>query len=236
MAKRVLVDFDGVLAQYDGWKGPQHLGDPILGAQEAMQVLAENFELVCFTTRDPESVEEWLKRNSFPVMQVTDTKLPAVVLIDDRVIEFRGEWSVQLLDRISNFRTYWEPGAAQFRTMSPPTNFDALAHLVSISPAMLARRFHELYQQMAPSAGYETRPESRVPYDQLKSQLRLLMETVCAHLMYSMRLPDVVDGVNNLFQEVNLYENETKRWAEKVEKLEAELQALKGAKDGEKEG
>lgn len=39
----------------------------------------------------------------------------------------------------------------------------------------IARRFHEVYEQLAPQYGYDTRVESRVPFDSLGSDLRLLM-------------------------------------------------------------
>ena len=35
--KHVYVDFDGVLAEYDGWKGPEHLGAPRPGAKEFLE-------------------------------------------------------------------------------------------------------------------------------------------------------------------------------------------------------
>lgn len=44
----------------------------------------------------------------------------------------------------------------------------------------LARRFHELYEDMAPAAGYETRRETRVPWDDLPPNNRFLMVSVCA--------------------------------------------------------
>lgn len=37
--KTICVDFDGVIAQYDGFKGNDIFGDPIDGVQSAMEVL-----------------------------------------------------------------------------------------------------------------------------------------------------------------------------------------------------
>lgn len=48
---RVCVDLDGVLAQYDGWKGLDFTGDPIPGAVEFTRRLAEFAEIVIYTTR-----------------------------------------------------------------------------------------------------------------------------------------------------------------------------------------
>jgi len=46
----------------------------------------------------------------------------------------------------------------------------------------LARAFHETYEGLAPQFGYETREQSRVPWDEVPAPNRLLMIAVCAHL------------------------------------------------------
>jgi hypothetical protein len=48
---RVCVDLDGVLAQYDGWRGLDFTGPPIPGAVEFTRKLSEFAEVVIFTTR-----------------------------------------------------------------------------------------------------------------------------------------------------------------------------------------
>lgn len=106
--KTLLVDFDGVLAQYSGWKGPEELGPPLTKARSAMHLLAKDYTLVCFTTRDPQYVEPWLKRHGFPHMRVTNRKDPAYLQIDDRAICFQGEWTNELLEQIKHFRPWWE--------------------------------------------------------------------------------------------------------------------------------
>lgn len=47
----VCVDLDGVLAQYDGWKGIKFLGDPIPGAVEMTHALSQFADVIVFTTR-----------------------------------------------------------------------------------------------------------------------------------------------------------------------------------------
>jgi hypothetical protein len=37
--KHVCVDFDGVLAEYTGWKGPDHLGAPRAGAKHFLGII-----------------------------------------------------------------------------------------------------------------------------------------------------------------------------------------------------
>ncbi len=49
-------------------------------------------------------------------------------------------------------------------------------------PEHMAELFHETYERLAPSYGYETRPESRKPWEELPENLRELMTAVCAEL------------------------------------------------------
>ena len=52
-----------------------------------------------------------------------------------------------------------------------------------MSPDQLARRFHETYERLAPSFGYETRKASAVPWEDVPEQNRALMTAVCAELL-----------------------------------------------------
>lgn len=52
MKKTVLVDLDGVLADYSkGWQGVDKIGDPIPGAVEFTKVLSRFARVVIYTTR-----------------------------------------------------------------------------------------------------------------------------------------------------------------------------------------
>lgn len=46
-----------------------------------------------------------------------------------------------------------------------------------------ARLFHEVYERLAPNFGYETRPASQVPFDQLSANLQNLMVAVCEEVL-----------------------------------------------------
>jgi hypothetical protein len=50
----------------------------------------------------------------------------------------------------------------------------AIAVIVD-SPEDLARRFHEAYERLAPSHGYETREATAVPWDDVPEDNRNLM-------------------------------------------------------------
>ncbi len=56
----------------------------------------------------------------------------------------------------------------------------------------LARRFHEAYERLAPSYGYETRAESAVPWDQVPDQNRALMVAVCNEILTPLFTAEIV--------------------------------------------
>ncbi len=89
----ILVDLDGTLAHYDGWHGPDHIGEPIPLMQErVMKWLSENKTVIIFTARAsvPDQIpiiKEWLKKNGFGDLHVTNQKgFDAVSIYDDRAV------------------------------------------------------------------------------------------------------------------------------------------------------
>ena len=101
---RVCVDLDGVLARYDGWRGPEHIGDPLPGAVEFVRELSEFAEVVVYTSRCTPSdegeqraadasaaiaqVTKWLEQHAFPCREVYAArgKPHAHAFIDDRAV------------------------------------------------------------------------------------------------------------------------------------------------------
>lgn len=49
--KTIAVDFDGVLAEYDGWKGDDQLGSPRMDVVKVLKLLRQGMEDHC--TYDP---------------------------------------------------------------------------------------------------------------------------------------------------------------------------------------
>lgn len=58
-----------------------------------------------------------------------------------------------------------------------------------MTPEQLARNFHETYEALAPSFGYETRPETR-EFDPLSANGKLMI-AVCAVIL---RYPDQIEA------------------------------------------
>lgn len=117
--KTICVDFDGVIHRYDsGWEGVDQISDvPVDGAIEGLHKLCDDSEIqvAIYSSRssEPEGIEamkEWLdywegvwrehnhvhhqdgtwltERCEFPT-----SKPAAVVYIDDRGVNFDGDWS-----------------------------------------------------------------------------------------------------------------------------------------------
>jgi adenylylsulfate kinase len=95
--KTICIDFDGVVAQYDGWKGVDVFGELMPHTKEALHELSLwGHRLVLYTTRlKTPALEEYLKKNkiSYAFDAINDNshnppetsfKPIAEVYIDDR--------------------------------------------------------------------------------------------------------------------------------------------------------
>lgn len=90
------VDLDGTLAEYAGWKGPDHIGTPIPAMLVRVQAwIRDGFTVKVFTARAcvPEQVQpvkEWLARHGLADLEVTNVKdFGMVELWDDRCVRVR---------------------------------------------------------------------------------------------------------------------------------------------------
>lgn len=115
----VAVDLDGTLAEYDGWRGVEHFGEPFEGAKDFLTVLSSVAYVVVYTTRvNPEIndggsspeldecerrgdgllrrtlvgyVELWLKKHGLPYDEVYSGpgKPMAKAYVDDRAVRLQ---------------------------------------------------------------------------------------------------------------------------------------------------
>lgn len=107
MKPNICIDFDGVLNNYHGWEGEDHLSTPRKGAKEFLNTISQKYTITIFTVRDHEKVEEWLQKYNFTYNRISNVKEPAVAYIDDRAICFNGSYGY-LLDVLDNFKPYWD--------------------------------------------------------------------------------------------------------------------------------
>jgi hypothetical protein len=88
------VDLDGTLAVYEGWKGEEHIGEPVpLMLQRVKTWVAEGRRVKIFTARAygrehvVPIVHDWLVQHGLPPLEVTCVKDYACLEIwDDRAV------------------------------------------------------------------------------------------------------------------------------------------------------
>jgi hypothetical protein len=93
------LDFDGVIHWYrNGWKGIAVIDDdPVPGAKEFIENAQNYFTIVVFSSRSSseagiEAMQAWMEKHGFPPVKFAKDKPKAFLTIDDRAIQFKGEW------------------------------------------------------------------------------------------------------------------------------------------------
>ncbi len=88
------VDLDGTLAHYDGWKGKEHIGEPIGGMLfRVKKWIADGQKVKIFTARasEPEQIPYvmvWLEKHGIGGLEVTNVKdFAMIALYDDRAVQ-----------------------------------------------------------------------------------------------------------------------------------------------------
>ena len=71
-----------------------------------MSLVESGYTPVVFTTRNPELISDWLRNFGFPDIEVTNTKHPSLVYIDDRCVKFDGDFS-KLVSDLKEYDVYW---------------------------------------------------------------------------------------------------------------------------------
>ena len=114
----ICIDFDGVIHSYEkGWQGGVIYGTVVPGFFGWVERVRHQFELVIYSSRSKDEAgvvamsmwlherrNEWIKRSGQrdPVEPLTFTfaheKPPAWLTIDDRCIQFNGDWDDPELD------------------------------------------------------------------------------------------------------------------------------------------
>jgi hypothetical protein len=111
--KTIILDFDGVIHSYtSGWQGVTNIPDPpVEGVNEAIQELRKDYEVVVHSSRCHQeggikAIKEYLEKHNIKVDRVVRDKVPAIAQVDDRAINFDGEWSKKLIKTIKNFKPW----------------------------------------------------------------------------------------------------------------------------------
>jgi len=123
------VDLDGTLAVYDGWKGSEHIGEPIIPVlKHVKDLLHAGVEVRIFTARVQEgaraiaAIERWCLEHIGQVLTVTDRKDFSMVYgIDDRIVSVQRNTGVFLVEppSIQSIYDHWNPE----KSGAPPKEF-----------------------------------------------------------------------------------------------------------------
>ncbi len=107
--KTVLLDFDGVLNDYNGNYSDGEIEPLRDGALDFLERLSKEFKIILFTSRDLYLVNEWVIENNLwkYFEKITNIKEPAFLIVDDRCVRFNGDYN-QTLNDISNFKVWYK--------------------------------------------------------------------------------------------------------------------------------
>ncbi len=107
--KTILIDLDGVLNEYKGDFDKNSIPNIKQGAREFLEQISQSYEIKIFTTRNKLLTAKWLIANEIDtfISDITNTKDPAFLYIDDRCINFNGNFE-ELSAGIHNFKPYWK--------------------------------------------------------------------------------------------------------------------------------
>ncbi|MBD5401660.1 hypothetical protein HDR58_02505 [bacterium] len=107
--KTICIDFDGVLNNYNGWQGEDNLFEMKDGCDEFLNKVSKIYNITIFTTRKKSLVVEWLNKYKLSkyIENITDKKIPAEIYIDDRAVNFDGNYD-NTYSSIKEFLPYWK--------------------------------------------------------------------------------------------------------------------------------
>ena len=107
--KTILIDLDGVLNEYTGGFDKNYIPPMKAGAKDFLKSLSENYEIKLFTTRNKILATKWLVENDVDKYfeDITNTKDLAWLYIDDRCINFNGDFN-NLISSIDTFKPWYK--------------------------------------------------------------------------------------------------------------------------------
>lgn len=108
--KKILIDLDGVLNEYGNEPYDEnYIPDIKAGAVKFIENVSQFADLYLFTSRNLMLATKWLIKNNIDgyFKDVTNTKLPSFLYIDDRCICFNGVYE-DTFQQIKDFKVYWK--------------------------------------------------------------------------------------------------------------------------------
>lgn len=108
--KRVLlIDLDGVLNTYTGDFDKDFIPPIKDGAENFLKILSKDYEIKLFTTRNRLLASKWVFENHLDsyISDITNVKDLAYLHIDDRCLNFNGDYS-SMIKQIEEFKVWYK--------------------------------------------------------------------------------------------------------------------------------
>ena len=107
--KTILFDLDGVLNDYKGKYDKTYIPPIQDGAYELIKDLSVSYKIVIFTSRNLLLASKWIIANGLEnyVENVTNVKEAAYLIIDDRCINFKGDYK-ELKEKIEKCKVWYK--------------------------------------------------------------------------------------------------------------------------------
>lgn len=132
----IAVDFDGPIHSYTTpWINEHTIPDPPTdGSARALAALCKIFNVVihssrCRTPAGVLAVRDYMSKNGLPFHEVSATKPPAWLTIDDRVVCFDGRWG-DTLSGVENFIHFRDEGKPEEGKLSKISRLQHALHQV----------------------------------------------------------------------------------------------------------
>ena len=116
--RTIAFDFDGVIAQYNGFVSKEDIQQPNKKVVEAITLLKQKgFKILIHSTRGDVFLKNYCEKFSIPFDYINRRpdkegdnpgKPIAFVYVDDRAICYKGESAEDLVQEIETFKAYWE--------------------------------------------------------------------------------------------------------------------------------
>ena len=111
-------DFDGVIAQYDGFKGANHAEKPIKEVVKAIRILKkQGHKILIYSTRGNRFLKKYCQDYNIPIDYFNinpeqggenKNKPVAYAYIDDRAVNYHAQSAEKLVKELNNFEVYWK--------------------------------------------------------------------------------------------------------------------------------
>lgn len=149
--RTICIDIDGTISHYIDWVDSKTFGDVLPHCAETIHHLkADGWFVIIFTTRgDNNEVSKFLTANNIPFDAINENpsqpdnakggKPYADVYIDDRAIQFDGDWAAAY-EKITGFKT-WEQGP--ITSTDPPLEYCEQLLLSDFSQCMKMHRHYD---------------------------------------------------------------------------------------------